>query len=100
MDRLHYARLNLIEFSRIVECDLHLIDEDVRNLDFSRPVLLRIAGTVSAYYLLKVDQYLWGQGVSTPCRLIEAIPHLPDVKAKAGSLPTTVVLPSRKPPRR
>lgn len=96
VDRLHYGRMTLIEYSRILEAELHLDDEDIRTLDFSRPVLIRVEGSKSAYYLLKVDQYLWGRNVSTPVRLIEAVSHAPLTRAKITSVPT----PIRKPPRR
>lgn len=84
VDRIHYARLDSIEYSRYVQCHMHLTDEDVRTLDFRKLKLLRIEGSVSAYRLLKVDQYLWGQGVSTPCTFIEAHPHLPEGEKKTN----------------
>ena len=64
-------RLIARQRSRILEIDLFLEDWEVKNLDFSRPVIVDDGHGPAPYYVLEVKNHRFGMRQPTQVRLIE-----------------------------
>ena len=69
-DTLYKRRIARLR-SRILEIDLFLEDWEVKNLDFSRPVIVDDGHGPAPYYVLEVKNHRFGMRQPTQVRLIE-----------------------------